>query len=226
MWAVVPIKKLEKAKARLAKVLSPEERRNLMLAMARDVLNSLSQAELLSGILLVSRTPEADALSQSFGTEKFSESPNADLALALAQASTHLTNQFKAKGVMIVPADLPLIIPQEIDEIIEKHETTTSPKVSLIPDNEKKGTNCLICSPPNIIDYIFDGKSFHPHMQAAIAKKITPTIILSPGFGLDIDTPDDLLALLQKNPTSQTASYLVKSGLALQINELKLITGN
>ena len=54
---------------------------------------------------------------------------------------------------MIVPADLPLITPQEIDEIIEKHETTTSPKVSLIPDNEKKGTNCLICSPPNIIDY-------------------------------------------------------------------------
>jgi 2-phospho-L-lactate guanylyltransferase (CobY/MobA/RfbA family) len=38
MWAIVPIKTFERAKQRLADVLNEEERRSLMLAMARDVL--------------------------------------------------------------------------------------------------------------------------------------------------------------------------------------------
>ena len=44
MWAIVPIKTFERAKQRLADVLSEEERRALMLAMARDVLTCLSRA--------------------------------------------------------------------------------------------------------------------------------------------------------------------------------------
>ncbi len=43
-----------------ASVLSAEERRSLMLAMARDVLTALSRSSKLTGILLVSRTAEAD----------------------------------------------------------------------------------------------------------------------------------------------------------------------
>ena len=58
MWAVVPLKQLEQAKARLASVLSTEERRALMLAMARDVLTALGRSSRLNGILIVSRTPE------------------------------------------------------------------------------------------------------------------------------------------------------------------------
>ncbi len=226
MWAIVPIKQLERAKARLAKVLSPEQRRSLMLAMARDVLTSLSRAHMLEGILIVSRTTEADALAQTFGTEKFAESPEANLSIALTQASDYLLRQFKASGVMIVPADLPLISPKEVDEVIEKHRTGPPPRISLIPDNQKIGTNCLICSPPNTIDYIFDGKSFHPHMQAAIAKNLTPTIILSSGFALDIDTPNDLAELLRRSPNSQTAIYLTKSGLAEAMDNQLLSTKN
>ncbi|HCD27329.1 MAG TPA: 2-phospho-L-lactate guanylyltransferase, partial [Gammaproteobacteria bacterium] len=47
MWAIVPIKTFERAKQRLADVLSPAERRALMLAMARDVLTSLSKSRQL-----------------------------------------------------------------------------------------------------------------------------------------------------------------------------------
>ena len=75
MWAIVPIKTFDRAKQRLANVLNAEERRSLMLAMARDVLTCLSKSTQLSGILIVSRTSEADALAQSFATERFAESP-------------------------------------------------------------------------------------------------------------------------------------------------------
>ncbi|MDH3641227.1 MAG: 2-phospho-L-lactate guanylyltransferase [Gammaproteobacteria bacterium] len=212
MWAVVPLKQLEKAKARLANVLSAEERRSLMLAMARDVLNALSRSKRLTGILLVSRTTEADALAQTFGTERFAESPTANLSGALIQASDYLITQLEAKGAMIVPADVPLITPDEIDTILAQHTAVT-----VVPDDENLGTNCLICSPPNCIEYVFDGRSFKPHVDAAFAKGFTPTIVPSAGFALDIDTPDDLRALLARDPASQTATYLDKSGIARRL---------
>ena len=87
MWAIVPIKTFERAKQRLADVLNEEERRSLMLAMARDVLTCLSKAEHLTGILIVSRAPEADVLASAFSTERFAESPDANLASALTQAA-------------------------------------------------------------------------------------------------------------------------------------------
>lgn len=212
MWAVVPLKQLEKAKARLAKVLSADERRALMLAMARDVLTALSRSKHLTGILIVSRTTEADALAQTFGTERCAESPTANLAQALIQASDYLLSQLHASGAMIVPADVPLITPEEVDAVLAQHQ-----QVTVIPDDENLGTNCLICSPPNCIGYVFDGRSFKPHVDAAFAAGITPTILPSAGFALDIDTPDDLKALLEHDSDTQTATYLDKSGIARRL---------
>ena len=212
MWALVPLKRLEQAKARLANVLSADERRALMLAMARDVLTALSRSKRLAGILLVSRTTEADALAQAFGTERFAESPSANLSQALIQASDYLISQLQAEGAMIVPADVPLITPDEVDAVLMEHK-----QVTVVPDDDNLGTNCLICSPPNCIEYVFDGRSFKPHVNAAFAAGITPTIIPSAGFSLDIDSPDDLKALLEHDPPSQTSTYLDKSGIARRL---------
>ncbi|MFP6836582.1 MAG: 2-phospho-L-lactate guanylyltransferase [Pseudomonadales bacterium] len=212
MWAVVPLKQLEQAKARLADVLSADERRALMLAMARDVLTALSRSKQLTGILIVSRTAEADALAQAFGTERYAESPNANLSQALTQASDYLISQLQAEGAMIVPADVPLITPEEVDALITDHR-----RVTVVPDDQNLGTNCLICSPPNCIDYVFDGRSFKPHVDAAIAANLTPANVQSAGFALDIDTPNDLRTLLDRDRASQTGTYLDKSGIATRL---------
>ncbi len=215
MWAMVPLKGFDQAKKRLASVLTVEERRALMLAMARDVLSALSRSERLTGILIVSRAPEADALAQTFGTERFSESPDADLSQALEQAGVYLAKQLHAAGTMIVPADVPLIEPAEIDALLTQHE-----EVTVIPDGNNVGTNCLICTPPNRIPYLFDGKSFKPHVAAASHDHITPKIAPSRGFALDIDTPGDLKVLLARGKTSQTGIYLERSGIAQRLRDL------
>jgi 2-phospho-L-lactate/phosphoenolpyruvate guanylyltransferase len=212
MWAIVPLKTFTQAKQRLAAVLSEEERRALMLAMARDVLGALCQCEGLSGVLIASRTQEADALAAAFNTERFSESPQADLPATLAQASEYLTRHLNARGIMVVPADVPLIDPAEIDQMLQTHD-----RVTLVPDSENIGTNCLIASPPDSIPFVFDGKSFKPHVDAAFAAGITPAIIPSRSFALDIDTADDLRALLALAPSTQTATFLVKSGIAQRL---------
>ena len=215
MWAIVPIKTFDRAKQRLAKVLSEDERRSLMLAMARDVLSCLAKSTQLTGILIVSRAPEADALAQSFATERYAESPDANLAQALEQAAQHLISHFSAKGVIVVPADVPGIRVDELDQLLAANE-----QVTIMPDDKNIGTNGLICSPPLCMPYIFDGKSFKPHVDAAFAQGITPKIVPGTAFALDIDTPDDLLAVCDKEPTSQTASYLHKSGISMRLNSL------
>ncbi len=213
MWAIVPIKTFARAKQRLANVLNEDERRSLMLAMARDVLTCLSKSETLTGILIVSRAREADVLAETFATERFAESPNVNLAGALTQAAQYLISHFSAKGVFIVPADVPAITTDEVDQLVRSHN-----KVTVLPDSENVGTNGLICSPPLSVPYIFDGKSFKPHVDAAFAAGITPKIVPASCFALDVDTPKDLMALYQQQPRSQTAIYLNRSGIAHRLN--------
>ena len=208
MWAIVPIKTFDRAKQRLSNVLSEEERRGLMLAMARDVITSLSSCKELSGILIVSRAREADSLATAFATERFSESPTASLAEALTQATLHLVANFNAEGVAVVPADVPGIEAEEIDRLIR-----SNPGITIMPDSDNIGTNGLICAPPLAIPYIFDGKSFKPHVDEAYSKNLSPKIVPASRFALDIDVPEDLLSVMQEAPKTQTATYLLRSGI-------------
>ncbi|MDA1075911.1 MAG: 2-phospho-L-lactate guanylyltransferase [Proteobacteria bacterium] len=212
IWAIVPIKSFDSVKKRLASALTPEERRLLMLAMARDVLTALSRSQHLSGTLIVSRAPEADALAQTFGTERFAESPDATLPGALTQAATYLRESRNATGVFIIPADVPLVTATEIDEILQKHQ-----RVSIVPDTDHIGTNALVCSPPDAIPYTFDGTSFKPHLKAARDAGLDPSIVEARGLSLDIDVPDDLLELLRRKPDCQTATYLSRAGISARL---------
>ena len=209
IWAVVPIKRFDQAKKRLASALTTPQRRGLMLAMAQDVLTALSQARRLSGILLVSRDPETDALARAFGVCRFAESETANLPQALTEARDHAANLLGASGVFIVPADAPLISGAEVDQLIQAHR-----HVTLLPDGEAIGTNGLICTPPDAIPFVFDGKSFKAHAAHAQATGFPPRVVANSGFALDIDTPDDLAQLLRQAPSGKTAEYLRECGLA------------
>jgi 2-phospho-L-lactate guanylyltransferase len=53
----------------------------------------------------------------------------------------------------------------------------------------------------------FGDDSFLPHLASARALGIEPTIVKLPGIGLDIDQPDDALALLRATPPMTTRAF-------------------
>ena len=212
MWAVVPLKNVRHAKQRLASLLTPNERSELMLAMVGDVLDALTKTADLAGILLVSRAPEAADLAHRYTCELYAEAAGADLSESVQAAGGYLMANRNARGTLIVPGDLPLITPSDVATVLDQHQ-----RITLVPDSEGDGTNCIVSSPPNLIRYRFDGHSFKPHAEAAYGIGITPRIVRNDAFGIDVDTPRDLLRVLERAGPSRTRTCLETSGIASRL---------
>ena len=209
IWALVPFKGPEGAKGRLGAYLSPNERRDLTLAMVRDVLDALTRAS-LSGVLVVSRSPAAAELAREFDAEVFADTAD-DLTGAVTEASAFVAD--RADGTMIVHGDLPLLTADEVNRAIRGHRDIT-----LLPDRHDIGTNCIIATPPNAMTYQFDGTSFEPHQALACRAGFEPRILRLPGFSLDIDTIDGLRAFVAVGSDTRSARLLAKTGVASRLS--------
>ena len=206
--AVVPVKDLGNAKQRLAGVLGQAERTALFLAMLEDVLDALSGATSLAGIVLVTRDEEAMALAGDYGAECLIESENRGHTAAVELAAGALARRC-AGALLQVPGDVPRVTSEEIEEIIAAH--ASAPAVTIAPSRDYRGSNAVLCSPPDVFPFRFGDDSFHPHLEAARAIGIEPTVIERPGIGLDIDTPDDLETFLA-TPSCTRAYRLLVGG--------------
>lgn len=211
MWAVVPVKDIADAKARLAPALSPIERRRLFRAMLEDVLTALSRARGLAGVAIVTRDPEAQALAAGFGFRVIAEEANRGHRAAVAHASARLRLE-GAGGLIQIPGDVPLVTAAEVEQVLAAHGP--APAVSLVPSDDGRGSNCLAASPPDAIPFLFGDVSFAPHREAARARGIEPTVLRLPGLGLDIDTVADLARLADRPGATRAQRYLQESGIA------------
>jgi len=207
IWALVPFKGATGAKQRLGGVLDAAEREGLVLAMMRDVLATLTRCRTLSGVLLVSRDRMAFELAEEFGVDVFEDSAT-DLSGAVVQSGDYARDSRAAHGTLFVPGDVPLIRPDDVDAILDGHE-----RVTLVPDANDIGTNGAASSPANAFEYLFDGKSFKPHIAAARRAGIEPRIVRRTAWGLDVDTVDELTAVAARAVGTRTGAFLETSGI-------------
>lgn len=214
MWAIVPIKQFEFAKARLAPVLDPEQRRDLMRAMATDVLESLAASRGIERIVVVSREPEVTALAAEVGAQVLLEEEGGGLNGAVAQAARVAMNA-GAKGILIVHGDLPLANAAAFDAVLEAH--AEAPAVTVVADAEGQGSNCLACSPPDVIPFLFGRESCPAHVAAARAQGVEARIIASPTLSLDVDCAADLALLLAADHGGRSVAFLRSSGIASRL---------
>ena len=206
IWALLPFKGAEGAKRRLAPVLTVSEREGLVLAMVRDVLEALTSSASLAGILVVSRAPIAQDLAREFGAEVYADNAD-DLSGAVSQASRFVQSDRGASGTLFVPGDVPLIRPEDVDAVLAHHD-----RVTLVPDAYDVGTNAAASSPPNAFEYLFDGKSFKPHIASARRAGIEARIVRRAAFGLDVDTIAELIEVAALAKGTRTGTFLDASG--------------
>ena len=214
LWAVLPVKDLQHAKQRLAGVLSASERRALFRAMLEDVLAALAASEGLAGILMVTRDPEARRLAARYGARVLAEQANRGHTAASSLGARTLARE-GAAGMMQVPADVPLITPEDVGALLQAHGR--APAVTLAPSRDRQGSNAVVCSPADVLPLRFGEDSFIPHLRRARALGIEPHVLERPALALDVDTPADLAAFLATPPRTRTHAYLAQSGIAARL---------
>ncbi|HKJ39198.1 MAG TPA: 2-phospho-L-lactate guanylyltransferase [Anaerolineales bacterium] len=189
LWAIVPVKPLRRGKSRLAGALSDEERVELNQSLLQHTLKTLTGLKEVEQVLVVSRDPEALTIARQEGARTVREDGQPLLNTALTRA-TVVAQVYATRGVLILPADLPLISEQDVLTLIER--AVDPPVVVIAPDRHKKGTNALLLSPSGLIEYDFGENSFNKHCELAKAAGARLEIVDLPTLGLDLDLPEDL----------------------------------
>ena len=202
---LVPVKNLALAKQRLAPLLAAAERRALATAMLEDVLMALAASSAQPRVAIVTGDGEAIGLARQFLFEVIEDRENLGESEAIAMA-TRVSEERGEREVLVLPADIPLVTPAEIEQIL----SLAPPRGTVIvPCWEERGSNAVLRRPASLFPLKFGNDSFHPHLRAA--EVAGPCVVLRlPGIGLDVDRPGHLARLLSA-PGNTKAQQLART---------------
>jgi len=181
-FALIPVKELSQAKARLAPALDKAARRELALAMYRDVLAAALACDAIDGVVVVSRDEDVLAIAREAGAEGMPE-PGA-LNGALTSAAAKLRER-GATRVVVLDADVPLASATAIAAVAQ-----ADAHVVVAPSNDG-GTNALALV-PGAIEFAYGPDSARRHLDAAQRAGLQTLRLDLPALALDVDTPADL----------------------------------
>ena len=192
IWAIVPVKPLNLGKSRLAGTISEDDRINLNTKLLVHTLNTLSELPQIGQVLVISRDSNVLSISRDLGAKTVLENGSPQLNTALTRA-TVFAQLHAIHGVLILPADLPLLSKSDILSLIKVG--VNPPVVVISPDRRNEGTNALLISPAGLIDYDFGPNSFERHCRLANLAEARLEIVDLPSLAFDLDIPEDLQML-------------------------------
>lgn len=197
--AIVPAKGFEDAKQRLAPAFQLGNLRALVEAMFADAILALRRVPAIDQILVVTSDLVASQIAAGYETivvddtaSSHSEAAQLGISRALAMGATR---------ALLVPGDCPLMDPAELEQLIARPVSQRS--VLIVPDRHGEGTNALLLTPPDAMPPSFGDGSRQRHAELATARGATPEVVELPSLALDVDTPEDLEALLEMFATTR-----------------------
>jgi len=212
--AVVPVKETAKAKERLAPTINAAHRPQLACAMLEDVLATLAATAELAAILVVTVDPAAALIAARYGARVSGTRAAEGHTVAVACAAAQLAA--KRLGMLTVPADIPLVQREDIRELLGAHRSSIDIDAggrafTIVPAHDQRGSNAVACSPADAVALRFGEDSFFPHLAVAKENGIEPVVLRLPRIARDIDTPEDLAALIAAGPsTTRTFELLAR----------------
>jgi len=202
---LIPIKDPTHAKTRLAELLSEEERRRLAWAMFEDVSRAVATARKPDRVVMVTSFTPAIERARELGWDVLIEESQISESASVDWASRILSER-GVDTVMRLPADLPLVRAEDIDELLSIE--LDSPGALLVPSREGTGTNAIIRTPPTLFPSRFGPNSLALHEQEAARVGVECVIVDNARIALDIDEPTDVEMVLEEGDGTQTFAAL------------------
>ena len=199
IYAIIPVSKFKNAKTRLSPFLSEKEREKLLKVMLQDVTDTLKKY--VDKIFIISRDEDVLNYAESLNLNTILEDENSNLNKALTQAMKYCKG--KAKKIIIVPSDIPLIGKTNVQMLIDASKILDF----IIVPSKGGGTNMIIMK-PLAIRTRFEGFSYKEHVQAAERKKLNPQVHDSLFMALDVNTAEDLGEIMIHGEKTHTRKYL------------------
>jgi 2-phospho-L-lactate/phosphoenolpyruvate guanylyltransferase len=188
-YAILPVKRFERAKQRLGGTLSDGSRWALAEAMVTDVLVALRRSKAVDHVLVVTCEPRAESLAIGWGADVIADPQERSHSNA-ATLGIRAAVERGATRVLLVPGDCPSLDAHEVDELL-----SDGPGVKVVPDRHGTGTNALVLDPPEAIAPGFGPGSCERHVDRAREAGVHWEIHHTPSLTLDVDTGEDLEAL-------------------------------
>lgn len=220
--AVIPVKQLENAKQRLSGLLSAALRQDLFRAMLEDVLEAATTCDRVDKVIVVTDDAEVADIAHAYGAEVRSEPAQPGLIQAVTWTGEQLARE-AVDNMMFLPADIPLVSVEELEVALDGFGMKGEPEMMIVPAHDLGGSNCVVCSPPDCMEFGFGEDSFRRHLRIARERNVKAAVAKLPGIGLDVDTPDDLFRaateLKDSGHETNTYRFLVKSGIMQKLSE-------
>jgi 2-phospho-L-lactate guanylyltransferase len=212
-WAVVPVKRLDGALRRLAPAFERPLRRELQVAMLRDVFRACAGAPGLAGLLVVTSDADAAALARELaGADVIPDhDPPRGMNGAVAHGLEAIAER-AAEAALVMTADLPLARPDDVAAILAA--APPAPSAVLVPSHEGTGTNAMRLRPPRAIAPRLGPASLARHLDLAARRGVTVRRLERPRLALDIDTPRDLAALVGRGGDCATVAACARLAVA------------
>ena len=199
IYAIIPVTTFKNAKTRLSPFLSEEEREKLLKVMLHDVTDTLKKY--VDKIYIISRDEDVLSYAESLNVNTILEDDNSNLNKALTQAMKLCKG--KARKIIIVPSDIPLIGKTNVKMLIDAGKSLDF----IIVPSKGGGTNMIIMKPMAIRTQ-FEGFSYKKHVEVAERKKLNPQVHDSFFMALDVNTTEDLGEIMIHGEKTHTRQYL------------------
>jgi len=200
---LVPLKRLNGAKTRLAGLLAPGERAELMRAMLADVLRAVAASRGVTACTLVSSEPDAAVLARRHDVAWWDDRglPWNDALFAAMREAVSET------GAAVVSADIPLVLPAELEALI----AATPERGAAIARATDGGTNAVSMRPAGAFRTCF-GEPGSARLHAEVAERagLAAVVVDQPGTALDLDSPGDVERFLAAGRPTVTAELLTR----------------
>ncbi|MGQ0844524.1 MAG: 2-phospho-L-lactate guanylyltransferase [Sporichthyaceae bacterium] len=202
---VVPVKRLESAKSRLAGSAAAHRER-LALAFAGDTVAAAIACPIVATVLVVTDDPRAREMALALGAEVVPDSPDAGLNPALRWGAEIARDRRPSFSIGALSADLPALRPAELECALRFAATAgRAGHPAVVADSHGRGTTAYLTANGVAFDPAFGADSLAVHLGAG-ARAVPGDDIAT--LRLDVDTVEDLAVAAGLGVGERTAAVL------------------